>query len=78
MEETNRKLLIKEIGQPMYNGLVRLRENFKKFGWGQIRVCEESNTDRIVIEAKKGRDLHWFQVGKNGDIAPCVTYMRCK
>lgn len=76
--DANREQLIKEIGQPMYDGLAKLRENLKKFGWMYIMVCEESNADRVVIEAKKGRYFHWFQVDKNGDIAPCVTYMRCK
>lgn len=71
--------LIQEIGQQMYDGLIKLRGNFKKFGWSNVKICrEQSNTEVIVIEAKNGRYLHWFQVDKNGDIAPCVTYMRCR
>lgn len=75
----DRQRFIEEVGEPMYDGLIRLRNNFRKFGWSNIRVCpEQSNAKNIVVEAKKGRYLHWFQVSKDGGISPCVTYMQCK
>lgn len=65
-KEANMKQLIKEIGKPMYNGLVKLRENFKKFGWGQIRVCEESNTDDGWVWSEGGIEpMYWFPIPKN-------------
>lgn len=71
--------LVAEIGQPMYDGLIELRNNFRKFGWRNARTCRErSNAERIVVEAEKDQKLHWFQVAKNGDISPCVTYMNCR
>lgn len=71
--------LTEEIGAPMYEGLLKLRENFKKFGWTGAKTNRYmSDRSKIVIEAKdvSGR-THWFQVAKDGCISPCITYIRC-
>lgn len=72
--------LVKEIGQPMYDSLFELKQRFKRLGWSDAKCCQElTSADRVVIEAKDSSGhTHWIQVGRDGDIAPCVTCMRCK